>query len=184
MTMGIRTLLAALTMVGIMRCWSAYGQTATLRAERELFASVNQARQAQGLSPLRWNESLATAAGRHAGARATPGCAQRGSVAATDAPCTGGGRARTPVAPLVFSAARDRRGDPCRGGRRNAASLLQVLRGACALVCCPRRDAAPRRAAYPPPGEYAFHIFRVSHLCRPPALGGTGPPRRSSAMHG
>src|ERR1700686_662058 len=78
MTMRIRTRLAALAMVGIMRCWSAYGQTATLRAERELFASVNQARLAQGLSPLRWDESLATAARRHAEAMAEHGSAQHG----------------------------------------------------------------------------------------------------------
>src|SRR6202047_2726505 len=78
MTMRTRTRLAALTLVGIIRCWSAYGQTATLRAERELFASVNQARQAQGLSPLRWDESLATAARRHAEAMAEHGSAQHG----------------------------------------------------------------------------------------------------------
>src|SRR6266481_9342955 len=91
-----------------------------------------------------------------------------------DAAGVGGGRARTPVAPSVFSAARgrDRRGDPYRGGRRNAASLLQVLRDACALVCFPRRGGSRRHAAYPPPGEYVFHIFRVSRLCRPPVLGG------------
>src|SRR5260370_23332025 len=78
MTMRIRTRLAALTMVGIIRCWSAYGQTATSRAERELFASVNQARQAQGLAPLRWAESLATAARRHAEAMAEHGSAHHG----------------------------------------------------------------------------------------------------------
>src|SRR5260370_4372943 len=78
MTMRTRSGLAALTMVGIIRCWSAYGQTATSRAERELFASVNQARQAQGLSPLRWDESLATAARRHAEAMAEHGSAQHG----------------------------------------------------------------------------------------------------------
>src|SRR6202521_6226725 len=78
MTMRIRTRLAALTMVGIMRCWSAYGQTATLRAEQELFASVNQARRAQGLSPLRWDESLAAAARRHAEAMAEHGSARHG----------------------------------------------------------------------------------------------------------
>ena len=51
--MRIGTGLAAMAMVGIMLCWPAYGQTPTLRMERELFASVNQARRAQGLSPLR-----------------------------------------------------------------------------------------------------------------------------------
>jgi uncharacterized protein YkwD len=78
MNMRIRARLAALAMVGIMLCWSAYGQTATLRAERELFASVNQARQAQGLPPLRWDESLAKAARHHAEAMAEHGSAQHG----------------------------------------------------------------------------------------------------------
>ena len=76
--MRIRTRLAALTMVGMMSWWSAYGQTATLRAEQELFASVNQARRAQGLSPLRWDESLAAAARRHAEAMAEHGSARHG----------------------------------------------------------------------------------------------------------
>jgi uncharacterized protein YkwD len=78
MNMRIRTGLAALTMVGMMSWWSAYGQTAPLRAEQELFASVNQARRAQGLSPLRWDESLAAAARRHAEAMAEHGSAQHG----------------------------------------------------------------------------------------------------------
>src|ERR1700694_3238134 len=78
MTMRIRNRLVALRMVGSMGCWSAYGQTATLRAERELFASVNQARQAQGLSSLRWGEMLAAAARRHAEAMAEHGSAQHG----------------------------------------------------------------------------------------------------------
>ena len=60
--MRIRTRLSALGLVGIMLCWAAYGQTSTLRAERDLFASVNQARRAQGLPQLRWDEALATAA--------------------------------------------------------------------------------------------------------------------------
>jgi uncharacterized protein YkwD len=76
--MRIRTRLAETAMVGIMLCWSAYGQTPTLRAERELFASVNQARRAQGLTPLRWDESLATAARRHAELMAEHGSAQHG----------------------------------------------------------------------------------------------------------
>jgi uncharacterized protein YkwD len=49
-----------------------------LRAERELFAAVNQARRAYGLSPLRWDESLATAARRHAKVMAERGSAQHG----------------------------------------------------------------------------------------------------------
>jgi uncharacterized protein YkwD len=68
------TWLAGVRMVGIMLCWSAYGQTSTstpapqgiARVERELFAAVNQARRVQGLSALRWDESLAAAARRHA----------------------------------------------------------------------------------------------------------------------
>src|SRR5260370_36936410 len=76
--MRMRARLGAVTMVGIMRCWSAYGQTAALRAERELFASVNQARLAQGPPPLRWDESLAKAARRHAEAMAEHGSAQHG----------------------------------------------------------------------------------------------------------
>jgi uncharacterized protein YkwD len=65
-------------MVGIMLCWSAYGSIPVLRVERELFASVNQARRAQGLAPLRWDESLATAARRHAEVMAEHGSAQHG----------------------------------------------------------------------------------------------------------
>jgi uncharacterized protein YkwD len=78
MAMRIGTRLAAMAMAGIMLCWPAYGQTPALRAERELFASINQARRAQGLSPLRWDESLATAARRHAEAMAEHGSAQHG----------------------------------------------------------------------------------------------------------
>ena len=76
--MRIGTGLAAMAMVGIMLCWPAYGQTPTLRVERELFAAVNQARRAQGLTPLRWDESLAAAARRHAEAMAEHGSAQHG----------------------------------------------------------------------------------------------------------
>jgi uncharacterized protein YkwD len=68
--------LAAITLAGIMLCCSVYGQTPTLRAERELFGSINQVRQAQGLPQLRWDESLATAARRHAEVMAEHGSAQ------------------------------------------------------------------------------------------------------------
>lgn len=78
--MRIGTRLAAVAMVGIMLCWSAYGSIPMLRVERELFASVNQARRAQGLAPLRWDESLATAARRHAEIMAEHGSAQHGFV--------------------------------------------------------------------------------------------------------
>ncbi|HSZ61900.1 MAG TPA: CAP domain-containing protein [Terriglobales bacterium] len=74
--MRIRTRLAAAAAAVIMLCWSAYGETSITRAERELFASVNQARQAQGLAPLRWDESLAAAARRHATLMAERGMAQ------------------------------------------------------------------------------------------------------------
>jgi uncharacterized protein YkwD len=48
------------------------------RAERELFASVNEARQSYRLPPLRWDESLAAAARRHARVMAERGTAQHG----------------------------------------------------------------------------------------------------------
>jgi len=64
--------------VGIMLCWPAHGQTPVSRAERDLFASVNQARRARGLGPLRWDESLAAAARRHAEVMAQRGSAQHG----------------------------------------------------------------------------------------------------------
>lgn len=76
--MQIGTRRAALSIVGIMLCWSAYGAIPVLLVERELFASVNQARRAQGLASLRWDESLATAARRHAEAMAEHGSAQHG----------------------------------------------------------------------------------------------------------
>jgi len=74
----MKTRLAAVGMVGIMLCWMAYASTFALRMERDLFASVNQARRAQGLPPLRWDESLATAARRHAEVMADHGSAQHG----------------------------------------------------------------------------------------------------------
>ncbi len=76
--MRIRTRLASAAMVGTMLCWSANSQTAVSRAERELFASINQARQAQGLPPLRWDDRLAAAARRHAELMAERGSAQHG----------------------------------------------------------------------------------------------------------
>ena len=76
MTIQVRVRLAAL--VGIMLCWSAHAQNQGVRVERELFASVNQSRRAQGLPPLRWDESLAAAARRHAEVMAEHGSAQHG----------------------------------------------------------------------------------------------------------
>ncbi len=74
--MRMRDRLAAVGMAGIMLCWMAYGETFGMRMERELFASVNQARQSAGLAPLRWDESLATAARRHAELMAEHGSIQ------------------------------------------------------------------------------------------------------------
>jgi uncharacterized protein YkwD len=48
------------------------------RAEQELFAAVNEARRNQGRVPLRWNDSLASAARRHAAAMAEHRSAQHG----------------------------------------------------------------------------------------------------------
>jgi uncharacterized protein YkwD len=59
-------------------CWPVYAQAPTLRAERELFAAVNQARQSADVPPLRWDEALATAARRHAEIMAEHGSAQHG----------------------------------------------------------------------------------------------------------
>jgi len=90
--MRIGTRLAALAMVGIGVCGAAQsqpqgrteevrveiGRPAATLTEKELFLAVNEARQTQGLPPLRWNESLATAARRHAVVMAQHGSAQHG----------------------------------------------------------------------------------------------------------
>ena len=62
--MRIKMLFATIAL--IMLCSTAYPQTPVARAENALYASVNQARQAQGLPSLRRNESLVKAARRHA----------------------------------------------------------------------------------------------------------------------
>jgi uncharacterized protein YkwD len=54
----------------------AQAQTSASPAERQLFVSVNRARQAQGLPTLKWDEALATAARRHAGMMAQRGAAE------------------------------------------------------------------------------------------------------------
>ena len=54
------------------------GRSDALRAERELFGAVNDARRNQGLAPLHWNDSLAAAARRHAAVMAEHGSAQHG----------------------------------------------------------------------------------------------------------
>jgi uncharacterized protein YkwD len=56
----------------------AQAQVGANSAELELFAAVNQARRAQGLPALRWNESLAAAARKHAALMAQHGDAEHG----------------------------------------------------------------------------------------------------------
>ena len=63
--MRIGTRLAIVAIVGVV-CALALAQSQEPRAERDLFSAVNQARRNQGLAPLRWDESLAAAARRHA----------------------------------------------------------------------------------------------------------------------
>lgn len=57
-------------------CLTASGETSASRVERELLASINQARRTHGLAPLRWNEALATAARGHAEMMAERGSAE------------------------------------------------------------------------------------------------------------
>jgi uncharacterized protein YkwD len=70
-----RVLLATLIFTGIVSCIAAFGQTVA-RAERDLFFAINQARRAQGLPALRWDDALAVAARRHAAVMAEHGEAQ------------------------------------------------------------------------------------------------------------
>jgi uncharacterized protein YkwD len=76
--MQIGTRLVASIAVAILVLGSAYAETVAERAEKDLFASVNQARRAQGLPALRWDDSLATAARRHAALMAQHGTASHG----------------------------------------------------------------------------------------------------------
>jgi uncharacterized protein YkwD len=77
-TLRVATRLAALVMVGASVILAALAQTSASTVEQQLFASVNQARKAQGLPGLKWNEALATAARRHAGLMAQHGSAEHG----------------------------------------------------------------------------------------------------------
>ncbi len=54
------------------------GQSVAFRAEKELFAAVNQARRNQGMAPLHWNDSLAAAARHHAAVMAEHRSVQHG----------------------------------------------------------------------------------------------------------
>ena len=74
--MRVGTRLAASAMAVVMICSLSYGQSPTIRAERDLLTAVNQARRSQGLAPLRWDEPLAQAARRHAAVMAEHGSAQ------------------------------------------------------------------------------------------------------------
>ena len=101
--MRIGTRLAAMGTAGIVAWGLAYGQSSSgqsfadrtetsrsetsrsdavrveaTRAEKELFAAVNEARRNQGMAPLRWSDSLAAAARRHAAAMAEHREAQHG----------------------------------------------------------------------------------------------------------
>ena len=69
--MRIGTRFAALLTAIILGCvvilsGLAHAQSPAVRAERGLFAAVNQVRRMQGLAPLLWDESLAEAARSHA----------------------------------------------------------------------------------------------------------------------
>ena len=62
----IGTRLAVATTAVVLLLAPAFGQSRSTRAERELFAAMNQSRRQEGLIELRWDESLATAARLHA----------------------------------------------------------------------------------------------------------------------
>ncbi|MFZ3263088.1 MAG: CAP domain-containing protein [Terriglobales bacterium] len=68
--------LAVVTIGAFIACTFSYAQSPAVRTERNLLAAVNQARRSQGLSPMRWDESLAAAARRHAAVMAEHGSAQ------------------------------------------------------------------------------------------------------------
>ena len=68
--------MAAIAMITV--CTFSYAQSPSARAEKNLLAAVNQARRGQRLPPLRWDESLAAAARRHAAVMADHGSAQHG----------------------------------------------------------------------------------------------------------
>lgn len=57
---------------------AAQAQAGASAVEQQLFASVNQTRRAQGLPDLKWNETLAGAARRHAALMAEHGSAEHG----------------------------------------------------------------------------------------------------------
>lgn len=75
----IRMILIRATVVAVIAVSVAltlHAQTNASPAEQKLFASVNRARHSQGLPALLWDESLATAARRHAKLMAQHGVAE------------------------------------------------------------------------------------------------------------
>jgi uncharacterized protein YkwD len=76
--MRILIRLAVLVVVGVSAILPAQVQPNASAAEQQLFSSVNQARRAQGLPDLKWSETLAVAARRHAGLMAQHGSAEHG----------------------------------------------------------------------------------------------------------
>jgi uncharacterized protein YkwD len=76
--MRIVTRASVVLVIGLSAFLAAQTQNSASAAELQLFASVNQARRAQGLPALRWNDALATAARRHAAIMAQKGSASHG----------------------------------------------------------------------------------------------------------
>jgi uncharacterized protein YkwD len=68
--------MAGLVILALSFFLPAQAQTGASLAERQLFVSVNRARQDQGLPALKWDEALALAARRHAGMMAQHGAAE------------------------------------------------------------------------------------------------------------
>ena len=76
--MQIMIKLSALMMVCVSAIVAGQAQTGASAAEQQLFAGVNRARKAQGLPGLKWDETLAAAARRHAGLMAQHNSAEHG----------------------------------------------------------------------------------------------------------
>jgi uncharacterized protein YkwD len=78
MQMRIAIRLAVLVMMGSSVILAAQTQPAASAAEQQLLGSVNQTRRAQALPDLKWNETLAVAARRHAALMSEHGSAEHG----------------------------------------------------------------------------------------------------------
>jgi uncharacterized protein YkwD len=78
MEMRIIIRLAGVILVAVLAISAVRAQSGGTVAEQELFASVNRARRAQGLTALKWNDALAAAAHRHAALMAEHGAAEHG----------------------------------------------------------------------------------------------------------